>query len=148
PAKLHEMLKVASVEGETFTAEVVARVLELGERLVVGQLSAIADRQHRFVRLEGSERLNMQILSHYRFGHILFQKYIYESLDDAERVYLHEAVARTLTTLHTSDLDTVSGQIAGHFERAALFEQAILWFGRAGEKAQHLHAHLEATEHF
>jgi DNA-binding SARP family transcriptional activator len=44
PATLRGMLKVASVEGETFTAEIVAEVLGAAEYDIVGQLSGDLDR--------------------------------------------------------------------------------------------------------
>jgi adenylate cyclase len=44
PLTLQEVLKVASVEGEVFTAEVVARVQGINERHMVSQLSHILDR--------------------------------------------------------------------------------------------------------
>lgn len=39
-------------------------------------------------------------LSHYRFRHILFQRYLYNNLDEVERNYLHEAVGKELEGLY------------------------------------------------
>jgi predicted ATPase len=57
PAALQETLKVASVEGEAFTAEVVARVRAVPELETVRQLSSTLDQRHRLVRSRGSQRL-------------------------------------------------------------------------------------------
>ncbi|MFN8457164.1 MAG: hypothetical protein U0401_21290 [Anaerolineae bacterium] len=92
PARLQEALKIASVEGERFTAEVVARLLAVDERLMVRQLSGELDRQHRLVNGQSSERpIHGPRLSGQCFRHILFQRYLYHNLAEAERVYLHEA---------------------------------------------------------
>jgi predicted ATPase len=45
--ELRSILTIASVEGETFTAEVVARVQQLNERGLVQRLSQELDKQHR-----------------------------------------------------------------------------------------------------
>ena len=70
---LREMLTIASVEGEEFTAEVVAQVQGMPTREAIQQLSGELDRQHRLVRGLDSLRLGTQRLSQYRFRHILFQ---------------------------------------------------------------------------
>jgi adenylate cyclase len=97
-SNLQAMLQAASVEGEVFTAEVLAQVLGIDEADTVRQLSRTLDRQHRLVRVVSSQRLGLegQRLSRYRFRHILFQKYLYSRMDEAERGYHHEAVGTVL----------------------------------------------------
>ena len=75
PVALRETLKVASVEGEEFTAEIVAQVLGAAEVEIVGQLSGELARRHRLVVSQGSQRLSPdgQRASQYRFRHILFK---------------------------------------------------------------------------
>ncbi len=97
---LRAELRVASVEGEVFTAEVVARVAGSGEQETLGRLSGELDRRHRLVRAQSIQRIDGQRLSRYRFRHILFQKYLYGSLDEVERVYLHEQVGTALEGLY------------------------------------------------
>ncbi len=95
---LQAALRVASVEGEVFTAEVVAQVQAADGREVVSLLSGELDRRHRLVRAQAIERLGQQRLSRYRFRNYLFQKYLYDNLDEVERTYLHEDVGRALET--------------------------------------------------
>jgi predicted ATPase/transcriptional regulator with XRE-family HTH domain len=147
PFQLQESLKLASVEGETFTAEVVARVQAMDEQQMVRRLSSVADRQHRLVRSEGIERMGQQSLSRYRFGHILFQKYLYESLDAPERVYLHEAVGRALENLYGEERADAAVQLAHHFEKAGLTAKAVEYLYLAAERAVRLSAHEEAIVH-
>ncbi len=73
PAILQEGLKIASVEGETFTAEVIAHILGVDGWEMVQQLSGVAGRQHRLVTGQGNQRLGTQVLSRYRFVHICFK---------------------------------------------------------------------------
>jgi predicted ATPase len=92
--QLRELLQLASVEGEEFSAEVLARALGLDEHVVVRQLSRELDQSHRLVRALGVRRDDELRLSRYRFQHSLIQRFLYHSLDPVERVYLHEAVGR------------------------------------------------------
>lgn len=148
PAGLQEMLKVASVEGENFTAEVIAQVRAVDESNMMQHLSGELHQQHRLVRSQGSRRLGDQRLSYYRFSHILFQKYLYHSLDEVERVYLHEAVGKVLEKIYGEQTDEVAVQLARHFQEAGLLAKAIEYLHQAGARAVRLFAHEEAIEHF
>lgn len=150
PARLQEALNVASVEGEFFTAEVVARVRAVDEPKMVTQLSSVLDKQHRLVRSQSSRRLGSsgQRLSFYRFRHILFQRYVYNSLDEVERVYLHEAVGNVLEQLYEGQTEEVAGQLARHFQAAGLTAKAVNYLHQAGERAVRLSANEEAIGHY
>ncbi|MGD8462335.1 MAG: BTAD domain-containing putative transcriptional regulator [Anaerolineae bacterium] len=144
---LRAALQVASVEGEVFTAEVVARVQGVGERDVVMRLSRDLDRRHRLVRAQGIQRMDGRRLSQYRFRHILFQRYLYGSLDDVERSYLHEAIGDTLEALYEGQPETMlamAGQLAWHFQEAGIVDKAIHYLRQAGERAVQLSAYREA----
>jgi adenylate cyclase len=148
PAMLQEALKVASVEGETFTAEVVAQLVGIEKWQMVKHFSSVVDRQHHLVASQGSQRLGGQLLSRYRFGHILFQAYLYDSLDAAERAYLHEAVGHTVEQLAAGHTEAVAVQLAHHFQSAGLWTKAIDYLRQAGERAVAMSAHQEAIAHF
>ena len=90
---LQDLLTVACVEGEEFTAEVVAQVEALSEREVVRRLGDDLQRRHRLVSELGAARSGGLRLSRYRFAHALFQQYVYGGLDAAERACLHELQA-------------------------------------------------------
>jgi len=166
---LQGALRVASVEGEVFTAEVVARVRGSDEREVVDHLSGELDRRHRLVRAQGIQRMDGQRpsassgqhpsassgrrLSHYRFRHILFQRYLYSSLDEVERAHLHEAVGNTLEVLYQGQTEAmaaivaVAPQLAWHFQEAGMTEKAIDYLRQAGDRAMRLSANAEAIAH-
>ncbi|MCP4538324.1 MAG: AAA family ATPase [Chloroflexi bacterium] len=147
-------LAVASVEGETFTAEVVARVQGLEEVETIRHLSDVFGKQHRLVRASSLRRLGTLRLSRYRFRHILFQKYLYNRLDDVERAHLHEAVGNTLETMYAEnraeavDMATVAGQLAWHFEVAGMVDKAVDYLFQAGERAVQMSANEEALVHY
>ncbi|MGB3716270.1 MAG: tetratricopeptide repeat protein, partial [Candidatus Promineifilaceae bacterium] len=147
---LRATLRVASVEGEEFTAEVVARVLKTDERTVVQRLSSELDRRHRLVRARVIEHLGPRRVSRYRFRNYLFQKYLYDNLDQVERAYLHEDVGKVLEELYgdqTSTLAVVAPQLAWHFQEAGIAEKAIHYLHQAGERAVQLSAYQEGIAH-
>ena len=150
PMSLREAIKVASVEGEVFTTEVMAHVQQVDEREMVRQLSGELDRRHRLVMGQGSRRLDAggQRLSHYRFRHILFQHYVYHSLDEVERTYLHEAVGNELERLYGEQTEEIAVELARHFEQAGLTAKAVNYLRQAGDRAVRLSANQEAIAHF
>jgi predicted ATPase len=145
-AALQEILTVASVEGEEFTAEVIARVLAGDERALVQRLSGELEKQHRLVVAQGLRRLEPggQRLSRYRFRHNLFRSYLYQGLDEVERSYWHEAVGNVLEQLYDEQTEAVAVQLAQHFERAALTLKAIDYWQQAGDAAAGAYANAEA----
>jgi DNA-binding SARP family transcriptional activator/predicted ATPase len=146
---LQAALRVASVEGEIFTAEVIARLRGVDEQEMLEHLSSDLDRQHRLVHAQSIQRVDGRILSRYRFRHILFQRYLYSSLDEVERVHLHEEVGTALEGLYGTEdqLSTIAVQLALHFQKARITEKAIHYLRRAGDRAVRLSAYQEAIAH-
>jgi predicted ATPase len=127
-AELLGTLKVACVEGETFTVEVVARALEVGEEALVHRLSDALGRQHHLVVAQGVHRVHVGHgrqrrvlrLSRYRFRHGLIHRYLYDCLDEVERARLHEAVGKALEAVFGGHSEAAAMQVARHFEIAGL----------------------------
>ncbi len=143
------LLRAASVEGEGFTAEVAAQALGRDPAQTLELLSGELDRVHRLVRAQSIQRLENQLISSYRFRHILVQKYLYNSLDEVERVHLHERIGSVLEELYTKreGTPTFALQLARHFQEARIPEQAGTYLLQAGERALNLSAYREAVEH-
>jgi predicted ATPase/Tfp pilus assembly protein PilF len=142
--ELREALTVASVEGENFTAEVVARVRSTDERGLIQQLSRELDKRHRLVIAQGVQRLKEQRLSAFQFQHSLFQSYLYNELSDSERAYLHEDVGTVLEALYGDQAGNIAVQLARHFVEADLAEKAVPYLHLAGQQAVARYAYQEA----
>lgn len=149
PRPMQAALRVACVEGETFTAEVLAWVQASGERQMLECLSADLDRRHRLVRAHRIVRVDGQLLSRYRFRHILFQKHLYGSLDEVERVHLHRQVGKALERLCETpgQRATIALQLARHFQEAGVTEKAIHYLHEAGDRAVQMSAYQEGIAH-
>jgi len=140
-----ETLRVGSVEGATFTAEVVARVQKAEERELVRRLSGELDKRHHLVAAQGMRRIGAQALSSYGFRHHLFQKYLYSTLDEVERPYLHADVGSALEALYGAALQENAVQLAYHWEQAGYADKAIPYLVAAGDEARRDYAYQEAV---
>jgi tetratricopeptide (TPR) repeat protein len=146
--KLREILTIASVEGEEFTAEVVARIQKEEVRELIKLLSRELDKRHHLVSAKGIRQLEKQRLSSYIFQHILFQRYLYNSLDKVERAELHEEVGNILEALYGEQAEEIAVQLARHFLEAGIVPKAIEYLHKAGNKAVRLSAGAEAIAHY
>jgi len=145
--ELQEMLTVGSVEGERFTAEVVARVQAVAEREAIRQLSNDLQRQHGLVSALGLVQLGYVRLSLYRFVHNLFQQYLYGSLGEAERAALHRDMGGAIEALFADQTEEVAAQLARHFEEGGMPAKAAAYRLQAGNRAHRMSAHQEAAAH-
>lgn len=146
--KLRDILTLASVEGEEFTVEVIAGLQKAEVRELVHLLSQDLDKRHHLVSAKGVRRLERQRLSLYLFQHILFQRYLYNSLDGVEKTHLHEEVGNILEALYGEQTEEIAVQLARHFQEAGIVEKAVEYLSKAGNKAVRLSANEEAIAHF
>ena len=146
-----ELLNIACVEGEQFTAEVVAGVLGKDMQRVCDLLSREASRQHQLVTAQSLQQVGGQTLSIYRFRHSLFQIYLYNHLDVVEKVRLHGKVGAILEQYCIQDeekLAEVAHLLARHFESAGLIEKTVRYYTLAGKYGLQLSASRAAIDHF
>ena len=147
PKELQRVLAMASIEGESFTAEIAARLTDMNDRVMINLLSAELDKRHHLIYALGIQRINSQRLSMYQFRHVLFQKYLYTAMDEVERAYLHEEVAQLLEYFYGDRTDEIAVSLARHFRKAGLVEKSLHYLIRAAEIAQKIHANEEVIEH-
>ena len=149
PRPLLNILNAASVEGEYFIAEIISQTLKIGENEIIRLLSDKIGKEHRLV---SSESINWQPggqrLSKYRFDHILFQKYLYTSLDPIERTQWHASIASAIENLFKDNTGEMAVPLSWHFENAGDTWKAVYYLNMAGEKASRLSANQEAMTYF
>jgi tetratricopeptide (TPR) repeat protein/transcriptional regulator with XRE-family HTH domain len=148
PASLRALLTAASVEGESFTAEVVAAAAGLEPASVDHALGAVlADQQH-LIEPDISRVVDGRQLSRYRFRHNLFQTYLYTAAGPTERIRLHHAVGAALERLYAHSLDLVAPQLARHYIAAGAPADAVRALEIAAESARRLFALGEALRSY
>ncbi len=136
-----EVANVAAVIGREFTFGILARASGKGEEDVMRGLDELW--QRRIVREQGAGTAEA-----YDFSHDKLREQAYTSLSPAHRRFLHRRIAGALEATYAQDLDAASGQIAAHYERAGLPEQAIPYYHHAGEVASRVYANVEAIAAF
>jgi DNA-binding SARP family transcriptional activator/tetratricopeptide (TPR) repeat protein len=153
PTEWRRALEIASVEGDSFSAEVVARALGAEPAWIVEGLSGFLSSDSRLVQALGVHPLaeRGQPVSRYRFGHVLFRDYLYTHLDAVRRAHLHGAVGEALESLcggEEAALAAASVPLAHHYEQAGQPGRAVAYLRRAGRQAILLGAYEEAIALF
>jgi tetratricopeptide (TPR) repeat protein len=144
---LQETLAIASVEGELFTAEVLALIQGVQSRVMMQRLSEELDRRHQLIRAVSAGQAQGRRLSRYRFRHFLFQKYLYGRLDPVARSYLHEYLGDALETLYGEQREDFAVPLARHYTEAGRTEKAVLYLLTSAQAAFRLSAHAETIAH-
>jgi hypothetical protein len=145
--ELQDILTVASIQGGTFTVQIIATVLDFDERQLLKVLTRELERVHRLVREEASERIGGRRISQFRFQHQLFQKYLYDRLGMSERELLHEDVAKSIEELYGEQRESLPIVLAFHFDRANIPDRAAYYYLKAGRRAVAVYAYREAVAH-
>ncbi len=132
--RARDLLGVAATIGRAFTAALVGSASDVDEVTLVRGLDELWRRG--VIREHGSDA--------YDFTHGKIRDAAYDALSPAGRRRNHLLVAEALQRLHDSDLDTVSGQVAGNYDRAGEVAHAATWYLRAAREAQRRFANVEA----
>jgi tetratricopeptide (TPR) repeat protein len=143
-------LEIASVEGETFTGEVVAAVSGRSVAETCDLISREAGRRQRLVEAHALRPLADGSIAQYRFRHGLFQTYLVRRLDAIERARLHGRVGRELERIYRGSLrryPEMHPTLARHFEAAGMATEAVEHFHAAASHAQRLFAYDASCAH-
>lgn len=139
-----ELLRTASVEGESFIAEALAQVQQTPLRQLLKELSQNLEKHHRLVQERGGLKVGRTLLTGYSFAHALFQDYLYRELGTGERRLLHGELAQVLGQLYAGHTQEIAAQLAWHYDQAGLAEKAAEYFITAAHLANQQGAPREA----
>ena len=133
-ASARALVELAAVIGREFTLDLLIAVSNDDADSAVQALDELW--RKRIVREHGANS--------YDFTHDKLREVAYAEISSPQRHMLHRRVAQTLETMHAQDLDWVSGQIASHYERGGMIEQAFPYYQRAVAVAQRVYANEDA----
>jgi len=133
-----ELLTLAAVAGRRFDVELLLHITRHTEAQFLYLLKELIATQ--LVVEESGE--------HFAFRHALTRHAIYEQILRRERKSLHRILAETIEHVYYATLDAHIEDLAYHYIRAEVWEKALLYAQRAGEKAQALYAPRAAVQHF
>ncbi|MGB3716286.1 MAG: ABC transporter substrate-binding protein [Candidatus Promineifilaceae bacterium] len=146
--ELRDILSVAAVEGEDFTAQVIAKIQQIQERKLLRTLSRELEKRHQLVKERKEDRIGDISLTQYSFAHALFQRYLYNNLSEGERRLLHGEIGNILEELYSDRANEIAVQLALHFDRSGNDGKAISYLLIAGDQARQIYANQEAYAHY
>jgi predicted ATPase len=132
-----DLAELAAAAGSSFSYDVLALASGQDENTLVRSLDELWRR--RIVRERGAHD--------YDFSHDRIRDVAYAEMSQARRSLVHRHTAQALESLHASDLDSVSGLIAAHYERAGMAPQAVSYYRLAAAVAQQLYANQDALNY-
>ncbi len=135
-AAAYELAGLASVIGRPFSFELLEKASGWDETSVSRELDELWRR--RIIESRGA--------SEYDFTHDRLREVAYAELSLVRRRYLHRRVARALSEVYSADLDSWNGQIASHYERAGMAEEAMQHYARAAAHARRRFANSESAD--
>ncbi len=129
-----EFVELAATIGRAFTLDLLSTVGNADAESAVRALDELWHK--RIVREHGANS--------YDFTHDKLREVAYEEISAPQRSMLHRRVAQALEAMHAGDLDSVSGELASHYERAGMIEQTLPYYQRAAAVAQRVYANEDA----
>jgi class 3 adenylate cyclase/tetratricopeptide (TPR) repeat protein len=133
-------LQLASVIGREFTVRLLERISDVHAQLerFLQELKVLEFIYERSVYPELA----------YMFKHALTHDVAYNSLLMQRRKELHRLVAMAIEDLYAERLPESYEMLAYHYERGEVWEKALEYLVKAGQKAQQAYANQEAREHY
>lgn len=138
PAK--RMAQIGSAIGREFSLKLLAEVADVDEETLAAGLAQLVGSGLAFQRGSPPDAV-------YTFKHALVQDAAYQSLLKARRQDLHARIAMALEREFPQVVDAEPEVLAHHCSQAALIEQALGYWARAGELAIRRSANEEAVSH-
>jgi class 3 adenylate cyclase/predicted ATPase len=132
-----EVAQIGSVIGRGFSYGLLRALAGMEDAALQAALEKLADAD--IVLVQG-----LPPESDYRFKHALIQDAAYENLLKSRRQVLHRRVAEILRDRFAATAEPEA--LAYHFTQAGLTEQAIEWWGTAGQRSLARYALAEASE--
>ncbi|MEZ4272540.1 MAG: AAA family ATPase [Myxococcota bacterium] len=134
------VLRVASVMGQRFHADLLAKVLQsqMDPAQVEGAMAALEGK--RIVVTQDNDA------SDYMFRNGEVRAVAYGTIPEAEQQQLHASIADVLEDLPPNDARRISSQLAFHRDRALQWEAAALWYKDAVQIAMRSGLDRESCE--
>ncbi|MCL4561950.1 MAG: AAA family ATPase [Chloroflexi bacterium] len=129
-----ELVTFAAAAGRAFTFPLLAEASGINDDNLGHSVEELW--QRRIICEQGDNTFD--------FSHDKIRDVAYAEISPPRRPLIHSRIAQALEKLHATDLDTVSGQLAVHYERAGVAEKAITYYHRAATVVQRLGANREA----
>jgi predicted ATPase/DNA-binding CsgD family transcriptional regulator len=133
-----QVLTLAAVAGRHFDFALLQQITGYDEEQLLLVMKELVSAQ--LVVEESTEQ--------FAFRHALTRQVIYTHLLGRERTRVHRTIAETMEQLPPAALDAHVEALANHFYQAKVWQKAVDYAQRAGEKALRLYSHRAAIDYF
>jgi tetratricopeptide (TPR) repeat protein len=133
-----DLAQLAAVLGREFAYEVLRAVAPLDKTALQQALGRLVDAEVLYQR-------GLPPRSRYIFKNALIQEAAYQSLLIRTRKQYHQQIAHVLEAQFPETTENQPELLARHYTEAGLYEQALISWKRAGERALGRSAHREAV---
>lgn len=142
---LREILDFASVEGDEFTVQVIAKVRQLDEWTLIDELAEKLMKIHQLIEEEGDKSLpNGNYVDEFAFKHNLIREYVYGQLPQSKKRRIHIKIAECLEHLYEPAKDEIASKLAVHFYHAHVPDKAVHYCLKAAQDANRKYGVSEA----
>jgi predicted ATPase len=117
---LRRVLECASVHGQDFTVQIIQNILKEDEMQLWEELNDLQLR-HGLIVAGGTSVLPQVILDFYHFTHVLYRKYLYDSLQPGQRRAYHRQIALVMQQIYGDRIETddyLKSQLNQHIQIA------------------------------
>ena len=143
---LAEILECASVEGDDFIAQVIAKVKERDDMQLLEDLTEQLMTAHQLIYERGGKSLaNGSRIHEFAFKHNLIREYVYQRLPKTKRELLHVKIGDCLERLYAPNADEIAAQLAVHFYHGYVPEKAVVYGLKAAQDANARYGAAEAV---
>ena len=139
-AAVKGLAQLAATLGREFSSALLCAVSPWDEGTVQRGL-------HQLVEAEFLYQRGLPPQAIYLFKHALIQDAAYQSLLRSTRQQYHQRIAQVLAAQFPETAETQPELLAQHYTEAGLAAQAVLYWQRAGQRANERSAHVEALSH-
>ncbi|GAK56435.1 hypothetical protein B2_20216 [Candidatus Vecturithrix granuli] len=143
---LREILDYASVEGDEFIAQVIAKVRQLEEWQLIDDLTEKLQNIHQLIYERGGTSLpNGDRVHGFVFKHNLIREYVYAQLPQTKKELLHAKIGECLEQLYEPETNAIAAELAIHFTQAHVPDKAVQYCLHAAQDANARYGAAEAV---
>ena len=136
-ATTRELINLAAVIGRKFAVNILAAAANADEATLINALDEAL--QRRIIREQGANT--------YDFSHDRIREVAYATLSATRRQWFHRRVAHAFQQLYQKRLDTVSHELAMHFDAGGMTKEAVTFHQKAATVATQIYANQTAIHH-
>lgn len=147
PSEEQELLRIASVFDGELNSGIAGEFLKYSDWDVVRILTRALQNHYAILRETKAFRIGRELVVGFRFREPIFREYVYSTLGEGERMYIHDAIATGYIDMFGLNVDKVASELAWHLEQAGRLQEAVELHHKTAQSALEVGALAESIIH-